>query len=212
MSESRGSVKVLPGDNEQMTIEMFTRQGYSVVDTIAQADIICFTGGADVNPELYDEQALPLTSFNEERDYVDTQYYHESGYKFKIGICRGGQFLNVMNGGKMWQHVDNHTKPHYLTDLKTREQILVSSTHHQMMIPNDRGIVIAVAQEATSKAKHRMKLRNTSNDPDVEVVMYEDTNSLCFQPHPEFSVEDDVYQECCNYFFNLIKEIKPCVD
>jgi hypothetical protein len=40
---------------------------------------------------------------------------------------------------------------------------------------------------------------------DVEVVWYGGTRSLCFQPHPEYGVE-----ECKKYFFELIE--RYCYD
>ncbi len=38
---------------------------------------------------------------------------------------------------------------------------------------------------------------------DVEAVYYESTNSLCFQPHPEFS--GPLYEDCRKVFFSFIE-------
>lgn len=121
----------------------------------------------------------------------------------KIGICRGAQFLNVKSGGAMWQDVNNHTKDHVATDiLFTNTELTVSSTHHQMMIPSPDGEILAFAKEAT-------QFKSASDrDPtrvDAEVVWYEKTKSLCFQPHPELAG----YSDCRDYFFDLIDYLIP---
>ena len=186
---------------------MFITEGYALTRDIELCDIICFTGGADVNPSRYNEHALANTYFDEERDVEDELTYF-MGYgmdKFMVGICRGGQFLNVMNGGRMWQHVDNHGRSHYMTDVASGNTIWASSTHHQMMRPTAEAEILATASEAFNKHAWMEKWQAMSGtdeeDPDIEVVYYKDTRSLCFQPHPEFQG----FAECRQYLFNNIK-------
>lgn len=123
---------------------------------------------------------------------------------------RGGQFLNVMNGGRMWQHVDGHAGcgNHDLVDEITGEVVRVTSTHHQMMRPASDGLVLATARQSKLKIadgdewhiEHDSKER-PEELKDVEVVWYEDSKSLCFQPHPEYGGNAD----CTNYFFTLLE-------
>jgi len=48
-------------------------------------------------------------------------------------------------------------------------------------------------------------LRNEEEEhKDVEVVMYADTKSLCFQPHPEL---ERCPEECTDYYFELLGEL-----
>ena len=120
------------------------------------------------------------------------------------GICRGAQFLNVMNGGKMWQHVTGHavSKGHIATDLVSGEEVLVTSTHHQMMIPSAHGKVLAVANVAGHKYSYD-KGEEGGVTPDIEVVFYEDTKSLCFQPHPEYVGLD---HPCQRLYFDYLEQ------
>jgi carbamoylphosphate synthase small subunit len=117
----------------------------------------------------------------------------------KAGICRGGQLLNIMNGGKMYQHVDGHTSDHYMTEIASQRLIKVSSVHHQMMIPADNAEIVCIA--STSKFKQRAnQISNIKmNDPDPEVIYYPDDKALCFQGHPEYGPH-----ECREYFFELL--------
>lgn len=203
-----------PGSFPYMT--MFLNRGLKGTNDINKADIVCFTGGADVNPMLYKENNLVLhnqgmSHFNPSRDDDDAVIhgYAVANESFQVGICRGGQFLNVMNGGRMWQHVDGHSGgPHTLVDTVTNQQFRVSSTHHQMMRPADDGVILAVAREARNKyaENDRWYLTEAESSPvewfdDVEAVWYPGTRSLCFQPHPEFSG----VPECTDYFFDLIE-------
>jgi hypothetical protein len=95
-------------------------------------------------------------------------------------------------------------------DKITGEVHRVTSTHHQMMRPGDGALVLAVAREAGMKLadgdewhiEHDRKTRKEELE-DVEVIWYEDTKSLCFQPHPEFGGA----QACTDYFFDLLESV-----
>lgn len=173
-----------------------------------EADILMFTGGHDVNPELYGEKRHPNTMINKLRDEQEVYMFNKAkadGKKF-VGICRGGQFLNVMNGGRMFQHVNGHSSMHNMVT-HHGDVIKVTSTHHQMMRPAYDGQLLGYAREShkrefmkgdritTEYAKHK----------DPEVVFYPKTNSLCFQPHPEFTC--DGVDECREYFYELLEDL-----
>lgn len=202
-------VFILNGDNQYR--DMWLRNGYSVIEDIEEADIVQFTGGEDVTPHYYQEAKHPRSYCNEIRDAQEMDYFQwcrEAGMPM-VGICRGGQFLNVANGGSMWQHCNNHAihGTHTLIDLPTGYSYEVSSTHHQMMNPADHGEILAVASEATwvecMEDKDTVVRYEQDRGEDVEVVWYEDTRSLCFQPHPEYFDKDHPCQE---YFFELVSE------
>jgi gamma-glutamyl-gamma-aminobutyrate hydrolase PuuD len=183
---------------------MMYNLGYLGAKGVEDADIILFTGGEDVFPGLYGEEALGKTSYNRLRDDYESRIFDEAKAKGvpMVGICRGGQFLNVKNDGKMWQHVDNHTADHAITTVDEQGQAIatfhVTSTHHQMMIPSETGQVLAVAERATIFCSAETTIEKTVPDlSDVEVVWYPDTGCLCFQPHPEFKSAPIT---CTNYF------------
>ena len=173
----------------------------------SKSDVVCFTGGEDVDPALYGEEAISETYCNPARDAYEAQIYSEalSLQKPMIGICRGSQFLNVMNGGKLWQDVDNHAlrSGHAILDTRTGETVHnMTSTHHQMMIPTEKASVLATADlSRIKKSQSETKPIMTNDHEDTEVVWYNDSLSLCFQPHPEFN-----QGECRNYFLDLVDE------
>lgn len=193
---------IVVGGNTQIELMLIT-YGFTIVpEETLNPHLVVFTGGEDITPRLYGERALAMTHYNERRDAREEEFYKRFLKVPKVGICRGGQFLNVMSGGSMWQHVDNHGRRHEIIDLISKEAIKeVVSTHHQMMIPGPRGEVIAIASEATEfiSAKHE----RPKPEFDTEVVFYNSTNSLCFQPHPEYGIGPtrDYFFSLLNYFW-----------
>lgn len=185
---------------------MFVSMGYEVVTEVPKADLVCFTGGEDVTPSYYGHPAHSKTYYNARRDEYEAGIYQfciQKGIPM-VGICRGGQFLNVMSGGEMYQDVSKHTMSHHIVDLETGETVYVSSTHHQMMKPSDRALLVATSTQGGTREwwDGEVFVRNVS-DEDIEVVWYEDTQCLCFQPHPEFCGANYVGMRI--YFESLIK-------
>lgn len=188
-------------------VSMFESLGWEVVQDIKDCDVVQFTGGADVSPELYGHSKHPSTYSDCIRDkYESDGYLIAKGLgKPCLGICRGGQFLNVMNGGTMWQDVDGHAigEMHWASHVPTGDKVLVTSTHHQMMNPHKDGEVLAIAHESSFRVAGVNDVNTSSDFEDVEVVWYPKTKDLCFQPHPEFMGADD----CRRYYFELIDNL-----
>lgn len=180
---------------------IFAHLKYVVTSDFNDADIVCFTGGEDVHPTLYGHNKHTHTYSNLQRDMYESDMFNlalEQG-KAMVGICRGGQFLNVMSGGTMYQDVSKHGGDHEITDLETGEVLLVSSTHHQMMKPSSKAILVASSTLSGSREwwEEGVFKRDVSKE-DIEVVYYPETNCLCFQPHPEFFA--DRYKNMQTYF------------
>jgi len=193
---------------------MWARWGYQSVSDYKAANVIQFTGGADVSPALYDESEHPYTQANIRRDETCALLF-EYARKNSIpmaGICRGGQFLNVANGGKMFQHCDGHAigGTHAAKIVDTGKIVQVTSTHHQIMRPNrDKGIVLMESEPLGTFKEHMVVekewqekpfINNIPDADDIEAVYYDDTNSLCFQPHPEWCDENSDCVQAYKYF------------
>jgi carbamoylphosphate synthase small subunit len=125
------------------------------------------------------------------------------------GICRGGQFLNVMCGGKLWQHADNHATngTHQISDIVNKFKFYGTSTHHQIMVPAKKSLLVGVAAE--SNLKERMGKGESKpfqffckKGVDPEIIFYEDQKAFCFQPHPEFPNHSKLKSQ---YFWYLQK-------
>lgn len=164
---------------------------------VEEANVIVFNGGADIGTAIYGEhpihRSIPTNSSPRDRQEMDLYYKYQGKDKLLLGICRGAQLLNCLNGGTLWQHVNNHGRSHMMTVLATNQQIRITSTHHQMMRPNfETGQVLAVANEATEKYADPDHWSNKGgaffkdDHKDTEIVWYPRSHSLCIQGHPEY--------------------------
>ena len=162
-------------------------------------DMLLLTGGADVTPSYYGEKTGRQTGINERRD--ELEHYICKLYRNtpKLGICRGSQFLTVMAGGKLIQHVTGHGGEHEIQINRAGSPgrfstYRISSTHHQMMYP----FSLNKAQYkllAWSKKFRSDTYLNGDNEEialpedflEPEIVFYEKDKSLCIQGHPEFA-------------------------
>lgn len=188
---------------------MFRENGWLVTDRLASADMVQFIGGADVSPSIYGQPRHKTTRPNLTRDRAEMIMFNwckRNGIP-TAGICRGGQFLNVMCGGALWQHVNNHDKGnHIATDVESGRAFTVTSTHHQMMIPGPDSVDVLIA---THIASFKEKMNKNGNEVTVyndkvdrEAIAYPSQKVFCFQPHPEFNPLGDT----ADLYFNYLKK------
>lgn len=177
-------------------------------ESLAESDIVLYTGGADVTPELYGENKLQVTSNDEDRDRRDQKAFNEAKSKeiMQVGICRGSQFLNVMNGGTLWQDVNNHTMPHWVKDELSGKRFMASSTHHQASRLSPKGRLLAFTEQSSRKTSAKGGWVDSSGmpSPDVEAFWYPETKSLGVQWHPEIGP-----QPCVDVFFEYLRIYHP---
>lgn len=185
--------------------------GFRLVRDPEKADMIIFNGGADIATSIYNEhpisRGIPYELSG--RDIREIKLFENAvkNNQFILGICRGAQLVNCLNGGSLWQDVTNHGRAHDIFDVRTGETQRATSTHHQMMIPGEGSEIIAVAYEASSKTRdneHKAITRvyKKSGEEDLEICFYPASRSLCIQGHPEYVPKSDF----ANYCVNLIRE------
>ena len=149
-------------------------------------DLIVFTGGEDVDPEIYEEKRHKKTFCNLSRD-LDEQLYFNVAIDKQIpmfGICRGAQFLCVMSGGKLVQHITGHQQSHFIENSEG-ETCYVTSSHHQMMLPPEDAKAFAWASPKLSDCYEGAN-GSLSVEREYEGVYFPNTKSLGVQWHPEW--------------------------
>lgn len=181
-------VFIAPGDSYNAAISMFERAGFTVVRDYEEVDLVCFLGGTDVDPAIYNEERGPHTqSPDRQRDAIEVALYRKFLDVPKVGICRGGQLLNVLNGGKMIQHLGKCISG----DVKDDMGRVMRVDHHQGMVHS---------HDDRSELMSYHRLPHTEIEWPDYAIMYESTKSLCFQPHPEWQ-----HEPTRKYFFELIE-------
>ncbi|RIX53865.1 gamma-glutamyl-gamma-aminobutyrate hydrolase family protein [Paenibacillus nanensis] len=174
-----------------------------ISEMAAMFDGFLFTGGHDVNPELYGEEAADVCGdICSERDVMESVLFRRVVELDKpaFGICRGIQLFNVLLGGSLYQdlptqfvsdiQVQHKQSPPYsepshsiyiekgnpLYRIVEKETLKVNSYHHQGIKKlSERLIAVAKAEDGLIEA----------------VTMRDKTFVFAVQWHPEFSYKSD---------------------
>ncbi|HEV8284044.1 MAG TPA: aldehyde dehydrogenase family protein [Chitinophagaceae bacterium] len=168
-------------------------------EDIYKCDAFVLTGGVDVHPSFYNGQAVynnSPASLQPERDVFEEKIYRYSQLNKLpvLGICRGMQLINVLEGGKLIQDLDNGNARHkkeesdkehtVVTENKTfLHQIAdsvsghVNSAHHQAIDPNAIGdnLIVNAYDDDDEKIIEGLEFKNKTDKAFM----------LCVQWHPE---------------------------
>ena len=171
-------------------------EGYKVIRKLGMLDInpeevalAVFSGGEDVEPCLYGGQdPRNICYTNIRRDYFEQRIFnHCRKHAIKMtGICRGFQFLNVMSGGKMYQHLNYHGQFHPAYFSWKKENYAVSSTHHQMVyLPEDAIPIIWSSARRSNIYIGPTGEFATPPEKEIEAAIFPSTKIVGVQFHPE---------------------------
>lgn len=192
-------------------------ENVQLVEKLEDAQLVVFTGGEDVTPSLYGCKKHRTTYSNLKRDQDEQAIFNKIDPKKQVclGICRGSQFLCVMNGGKLVQNVSSHAIgfTHGITDGNKVYQI--TSTHHQMQYPfdlksEDYDLLF------TSYGVESDFYEGDGIDPyavhgkEPEIVLYHKKDlpkCLAVQGHPEMIPDSPVAKMINNLIKDLVNEI-----
>jgi acyl-CoA reductase-like NAD-dependent aldehyde dehydrogenase/GMP synthase-like glutamine amidotransferase len=168
-------------------------------EEIYTCDGFVLTGGVDVDPSFYDGESDYKNKpglFQPERDRFEaTIYQHSQLHKLPVlGICRGMQLINVLEGGKLIQDLNNGNERHKKEESDKEHTIVaenntllyniagtgsgyVNSAHHQAIDPGAIGDNLKV---------------NAFDDDDERIIEGLEFNDktdkgfmICVQWHPE---------------------------
>lgn len=166
----------------------------ALTDDMHNADLVVFTGGEDVSPDLYSMGQHPTTQSNPERDAREVKAFNKAFQMGKpcVGICRGAQFLCVMAGGQLVQHQDGTGFLHRMNTFNERS-IWVSSCHHQAQYPwmladdDFRVLGWTVDQSKYHEGENKEEMVNgiIPGNIEVEDCHYPHIRALAIQSHPE---------------------------
>ena len=85
----------------------------SGIDGAKKPGLLILHGGSDISPSMYNEvnvasHASDRPSSRDARESAMLQYWLDKKWPV-FGICRGMQMITACLGGKLIQHVNNHT-------------------------------------------------------------------------------------------------------
>ena len=173
-------------------VPLLVPPGADVAETLDRLDAIIFSGGSDLDPELYGEQAhAETTGIVRERDDFELRLMQEALARDMpiLAICRGSQVLNVALGGDLEQHVPDRvgTNVH-------KETAGVFAEHDVEVLPETRLAAILGDRHDVKSHHHQgfgdlgSGLREAARAPDGTVEALEDPTrrfALGVLWHPE---------------------------
>lgn len=173
-----------------------------IIELFEKCDGLLMTGGQDVSPALFNERRHPRCGAAcEARDIMETVLYKRSVSEDKpvLGICRGIQLINVIEGGTLYQHipyeyetnVEHVMKPPY-TDVVHYVNIEEGTLLYDI-IGEKRSGVNSFHHQAVKNLGNNLKINAISQDGLIEAVQREGNRFImAVQWHPEYSFNTDI--------------------
>jgi putative glutamine amidotransferase len=168
-------------------------------EDIKQCDGFILTGGVDVHPSLYNGAASypnqPAT-YQQDRDEFEKMIFDYSQEKKlpMLGICRGLQLVNVLQGGKLIEDIGVSNAEHKKE--KDTDKYHSVRTEENSLLNEITGVVKATVNSAHHQAVDKQALgknllvnAKSENDAMIEGLEFNDKTGkgfmLCIQWHPE---------------------------
>ena len=174
--------------------KIYTKE--EVPSLIHEFDGLLITGGADVNPHLYDS-TVPFQADNDHFDANDLALYHafHTAHKPIFGICRGIQIIGVAEGVKLIHDIPSltHTE-HNQKNLSLGRYDL----DHMVKLESDTRIGSLFPQQYQVNSFHHQALAEVPAGFHLAAVSLQDhiieaiekENVLAVQWHPERLTND----------------------
>ena len=160
----------------------YVGDGRAIEHLVDICDGFFFTGGADIDPKRYGEEAREnIGDIRAHRDEFEFRVFQRVVKTSKpiLAICRGAQLVNIALGGTLYQDIPSelHTKishrqsePKFspshdvkiisntpLHEMMGAEQIRANSFHHQAMKTLGKGLeIMAVAEDGIIEAVYSL--------------------------------------------------------
>lgn len=179
---------------------------------VENIDALILSGGSDVNPLMFGEEpSEKLGPVLEERDIFDIKLLKFAMELNKpiLGICRGEQLINLVNGGTIYQDLSLYEKhsvkhcqcnspatPIHTVDIK-KDSILYE-------VLGEKAFVNSFHHQAVKDVAKGFKVVATSKDGVVEAIEKEEGSFILgIQWHPEMMSHK---HEPMQKIFNLLVE------
>ena len=173
-------------------VPLLVPPGASAEETLDAVDGLVFSGGSDLDPELYGEEAHPQTDgVVRERDDFELELMRAAlAHDLPVlAICRGSQVLNVALGGDLEQHVPDRVAA------DTHKQTPGVFADHDVEVLGGTKLASIIGDRTDVKSHHHQGygalgegLRESARAPDGTVEALEDPTrrfTLGVLWHPE---------------------------
>jgi gamma-glutamyl-gamma-aminobutyrate hydrolase PuuD len=159
-------------------VPLLVPPGALVDETLAVVDGLVFSGGSDLDPELYDDVVHAETNgIVRERDDFELALMQEALVRDvpMLAICRGSQILNVAAGGDLEQHVPDRV------GAETHREVPGVFSDHGVAVEPGTQLASIIGSRHDVKSHHHQGfgrigdgLRVTAHAPDGTIEGVED--------------------------------------
>jgi putative glutamine amidotransferase len=130
-------------------------------------DGLFLAGGNDLNPQLYHQHPYPQTTdYSDVRDHTEIQLAQWALTQGKpiLGICRGMQLVNVMQGGTLYQHLPTDIPNGIDHNSSTKKQDLEDVEHTLRIESGSRLATILGTDTIGANAHHHQAIQKLGAD------------------------------------------------
>lgn len=174
----------------------------AIAHLIDICDGVFFTGGADIAPRRYGEEASKMLGpLQEERDEFEFNVFGKviETEKPILAICRGAQLVNVALGGTLYQDIPSEIQTKIL---HRQSEPKLSPSHSVRIIPDTPLYGMTGAEKMRANSFHHqaikalgtgLKVMATAEDGIIEAVYAIGERYIrAYQWHPERLVDTDI--------------------
>ncbi|HEY1023411.1 MAG TPA: aldehyde dehydrogenase family protein, partial [Flavisolibacter sp.] len=206
------------GDDLELVELSFAKNN---VEAISSCDGFVLTGGVDVHPFLYDgAEAYPNKTepLLPQRDVFEKRLFHYAKQHQLpvLGICRGLQLVNVLQGGDLVQDLGEKNNRHRRENDKDKIHPVrvVPGTLLHALVGGDEGLVNSAHHQAAGLVKtgEDLVVSAVADDGTIEAMEWKDSSGkgflLCVQWHPERMAEKEsspFSQKIKTVFLNAVR-------
>ncbi len=156
-----------------------------IEETLAALDGLIFSGGSDLDPELYGQEAHPETDgIVAERDSAELALLQAALAQDLpvLAICRGSQVLNIALGGDLDQHL-----PDTVGD-RTHKQVPGTFAEHPVDVVAGERLYPVLGERVTVKSHHHQGFGRLGDGLRVAAFADDGTVEAIWNPGSRFAV------------------------
>jgi len=155
------------------------------VDYVDICDGLLFSGGADLNPEAYNE-ANTASTFEQIRDDYELALLGAAleADTPLLGICRGLQLLNVQAGGSLHQDIPEHARYDVRPDVRTHAITIEPASRLNLMFGSSLE-VNSLHHQTVDTVGAELSVVARAEDGTVEALEMVGRDVIAVQWHPE---------------------------